>query len=52
MLRSLASVLVYETIDDPRKDWLEYHLMPEALSKSISKETDGFDMRIDQESVV
>lgn len=52
MLRSLASILVYETIEDPRKEWLEYSLMPEALSKSFSLKSDTLDLRIDRESIV
>lgn len=52
MLRSLASILVYGNIEDPQREWLELHLMPEALSKSFSMKSENLGLRIDRESIV
>jgi len=50
LLRSLASVLVLETIMNPSVEWLEEHLMPQSLQK-VALLPPREDLHIDFESI-
>jgi len=50
MLRSLASILVYEDVEDLSVEWLESNLMPAALARSALKKPEDFS-RLDHESI-